>query len=234
MTDTSFKNLLDENPWPETKGVTPWDFTLGGGGRHLIDSIIKNSRPKYMLEIGCFLGASAKRWLSLDPDLKLVGVDTWSDWLKEQCKKYVGRPGLTRAFPDIEVQKKFAADVERQGAFSTCMANLCGFEGQFVPYRRLAPQALYELKEKGFTPELIYIDADKKSETLDVCHALWPEARITGDDWHWNRTKGFPMRKIVGDFAQKNGFKITAEHATWTLHRQINRQSCVALKSALA
>jgi len=217
MAKNTFQKLLNENPWPSTEGVTPWDFTLGGGGRHLIDAIIKEDKPCYMLEIGCFLGASAKRWLSLDPHLKLIGVDTWSDWLKEQCKKYVGRPGLTRAFPDIEVQKKFAADVEHQGPFPTCMANLKGFEDRFVPYQAAAPEALYELKEKGFNPDLIYIDADKKAEPIEVCHTLWPNARITGDDWHWNRTKGFPMRKIVGDFADKHGFEISADYATWVL-----------------
>jgi len=220
MTLSAFDILLKVHPWPETEGITAWDFTLGGGGRELIDTIIKSHKPKHMLEIGCFLGASAKRWLSLDPELKLVGLDTWSDWLKEQCKKYVGRPGLTRAFPDIEVQKEFAADVERQGPFPTCMANLHGFEDRFVPYRAAAPEALYALKEKGYEPDLIYIDADKKPEPLDICATLWPNARITGDDWHWNRTKGFPMRKIVYEFAEKHGLKVDAQWATWVTYRE--------------
>jgi len=217
MTDGPFEKLLAENPWPDTSGVEAWDFTLGGGGRHLVDAMIRKRKPKYMLEIGCFLGASAKRWLSLDPALKLVGVDPWSDWLIEQCKKYVGRPGLTRAYPDIDVQRRFAADVERHGPFPTAMANLRGFEGRFVPFRGLSPEVLPALKEAGFTPDLIYIDAGKKADDLDVCHALWPDAILTGDDWHWNRTKGYPMRKIVNDFAEKHGFSVWAEHATWVL-----------------
>jgi len=217
MNNTAFENLLDDNPWPDTTGVTPWDFTLGGGGRQLIDGIIRDRKPEYMLEIGCFLGASARRWLSLDASMKLVGVDTWSDWLIEQCKKYVGRPGLTRAFPDIDVQRRFAADVERQGPFATAMANLHGFETRFVPVRGLSPDVLPSLKDTGFAPDLIYIDASKKADDLDVCHALWPQAIITGDDWHWNRTKGYPMRKIVNEFAEKHGFAVKAEHATWVL-----------------
>jgi hypothetical protein len=220
MTDTSFQTLLQNNPWPDTEGVTAWDFTLGGGGRHLIDAIITQDKPRYMLEIGCFLGASAKRWLSLDPNLKLVGVDTWSDWLIAQCRKYVGRPGLTRAYPDIEEQKRFAADVERQGPFPTAMANLCGFEDRFVPVRGLSPENLPALKAAGFTPDLIYIDAGKNADDLEMCHQLWPNARITGDDWHWNRTKGYPMRQIVTAFAERHGFEIAAEHATWVLNKK--------------
>jgi len=220
MTNISaFQKLLAENPWPETEGVEAWDFTLGGGGRHLVDAIITEQKPKYMLEIGCFLGASAKRWLSLDDNLKLVGVDTWPDWLVEQCKKYVGRPGLTRAYPDIAVQRRFAVDVERHGPLPTAMANLRGFENRFVPVRGLSPDALPALKEAGFIPDLVYIDAGKKADDLEVCHALWPEAILTGDDWHWNRTKGYPMRRIVNDFAEANGFSVWAEHATWVLSR---------------
>lgn len=217
MTDATFQKLLNDNPWPNTSGVAAWDFTLGGGGRHLVDALILDRKPEYLLEIGCFLGASAKRWLSLDPAPKLVGVDPWSDWLIEQCKKYVGRPGLTRAYPDIDVQRRFAADIERHGPFATAMANLRGFEDRFVPFRGLSPEVLPALKEAGFTPGLIYIDAGKKADDLEVCHALWPEAIITGDDWHWNRTKGYPMRKIVNDFAEANGFSVWAEHATWVL-----------------
>ena len=217
MNSPAFQKLLTDNPWPETKGLEAWDFTLGGGGRHLVDAIIRERKPEYMLEIGCFLGASAKRWLSLDPNLKLVGVDPWSDWLIEQCKKYVGRPGLTRAYPDIGVQRRFAADVEHQGPFPTAMANLRGFEDRFVPVRGLSPDILPSLKHAGFTPDLIYIDAGKKSDDLEVCHALWPKAIITGDDWHWGRTKGYPMRRIVEAFAAKHGYKITADHATWIL-----------------
>ena len=219
MPDLAFKTLQSENPWPETADITPWNFTLGGGGRQLVDTLINVSDCQYMLEIGCFLGASARRWLTLKSDLKLVGMDTWDDWLIEQCKKYVGRPGLTRAYPDIAVQERFAADIERQGPFPTAMANLQEFKDRFVPYRAQSPEALPALKETGFTPDLIYIDAGKNAEDLDACHALWPDAIITGDDWHWNRTKGYPMRKIVNNFAEKNGFRVEADHATWVLYR---------------
>ncbi|PCI63689.1 MAG: hypothetical protein COB37_04485 [Kordiimonadales bacterium] len=219
MTATAFKKLLTDNPWPNTDGVTAWDFTLGGRGRELIDQIILKQKPSFMLEIGCFLNASAKRWLSLDAGLKLVGVDPWSDTLIEQCKRYVGRPGLTRAYPDIEEQKLFASDIERQSPFVTAMANLSGFEDRFVPYRGFSPEVLAALKATGFVPDLIYIDAGKKADDLEVCHALWPAAMITGDDWHWGRTKGYPMRKIVNAFAAKHGFTVIADHATWVLER---------------
>ncbi len=215
----AFGALSQIHPWPDTKGLTAWDYTLGGGGRHLIDTIIRQTKPRFMLEIGCFLCASTKRWLSLDPDLRVVGVDPWDDSLIDQCQRYVGRPALTRAYPQREIQEQFARDVAKQGPFPTAIANLRGFEGRFIPVRGLSPDALYILKDAGFEPDLIYIDANKQAEDLDACHALWPDAQITGDDWHWSRTKGYPMRQIVNSFAEKHGFSVDADHATWILTR---------------
>ncbi len=217
--NSAFETLAAKHPWPDTTGVTAWDYTLGGGGRQLVDAIILEQKPALMLEIGCFLCASTRRWLSLDPDLKVVGVDPWDDGLIEQCARYVGRPALTRAYPEREVQERFAADIARQGPFPTALANLRGFEGRLVPVRDLSPDALYSLKDAGLEPELIYIDANKQAVDLEVCHTLWPDAQITGDDWHWGRTKGYPMRKIVYAFAEKYGFTVEADHATWVLHR---------------
>ncbi|WP_262690685.1 hypothetical protein [Kordiimonas aestuarii] len=219
MTQAAFDSLKQKHPWPETIGLKAWDYTLGGGGRQLIDVIIRERKPAFMLEIGCFLCASTKRWLSLDSRIKVIGVDPWDDGLIEQCRRYVGRPALTRAYPDREVQEQFAADIETQGPFPTALANLHGFEGRFVPVRGLSPDALYMLKETGFIPDLIYIDANKQAVDLEVCYELWPDAQITGDDWHWGRTKGFPMRQIIEDFAEKHGFRIESDHATWVLQR---------------
>lgn len=220
MTDTAFKQLQLEHPWPDVKGLTAWDYTLGGGGRELVDAVILADKPKFMLEIGCFMGASAKRWLSLEPNLRMVGVDPWDEeGLVEQVKRYVGRPNLTRKYPDRKTQLQFVRDVENQTPFKTALANLRDFKDRFVPYRGLSPDALYELKAKGFEPDIVYIDAGKNVTDLEVTHELWPGARITGDDWHWNRAHGYPMRQVVNGFAEKHGFRVEADWATWVLHR---------------
>jgi len=219
MVDQALEILRERYPWPDIDGCTPWDYTLGGHGRALVDNLIREQKPKILLEIGCFLCASSKRWLSLDPDMIVIGIDPWDEGLVEQCKRYVDRPALTRAYPNVEDHYRFVADVERQSPFRTALSNLKGFEKRFIPMRGYSPERLYELAELGITPDMVYIDADKKAEDLEVAFKLWPKIQITGDDWHWSRTKGYPMRQVVNGFAATHGFKVTAEHATWFLSR---------------
>lgn len=219
MTDTAFKKLHREVRWPDLTGVTPWDYTLGGGGRHLVDDIITESGASLLLEIGCFMCASTRRWLKAHPNLNVIGVDPWDDSLITQVSRYIGRPNLTRKYPDIETQKQFLRDVETQKPYPTALANVVEFKDRFIPARGYSPEKLYDLKERGIEPDVVYIDCNKKPDELEVSHALWPNAHITGDDWHWSRTKGYPMRQIVYDFAENYGFKVEAERATWVLKR---------------
>jgi len=206
--------------WPDLTHVTPWNYTLGGYGRHLVEGLITGLGPQpVILEVGCFLGASARRWLGVRDDLVVVGIDPWDDSLIAQCRRYVGRPGLTRAYPDLASQERFADDVATQGPYATALANIPDPKHRFIPVRGLAPDAFAALVDAGLQPDLIYIDANKDRETLDAAHACWPDALITGDDWHWNRVQGYPMRKIVRAFASDHGFEVQAEHATWILTR---------------
>ncbi|GHF20295.1 hypothetical protein GCM10017044_13910 [Kordiimonas sediminis] len=215
-------DLIKQYPFPSVPdGTTPWNYTLGGGGREMIDAIIKEDKPKIMLEIGCFLCASTRRWLELDPNLIVIGVDPWDEeGLTEQCRRYIGRPNLTRAYPDKETQLQFVADVESQTPFLTAMANILDYQDRFIPVRDYSPAALYKIAEIGVVPDLVYIDCTKQPDELEVSHKLWPNARITGDDWHWNRAYGYPMRQVVNNFADTYGFDVEADWATWVLTKK--------------
>ncbi|WP_262694027.1 hypothetical protein [Kordiimonas aquimaris] len=219
MEESAFTTLQSEITWPDLTDVTPWDYTLGGGGRHLVDEIIVETKAKLLLEIGCFMCSSTRRWLDTHSTLNVIGIDPWDDGLIEQVSRYIGRPNLTRKYPDLETQRQFLHDVETQKPFPTALANVQEFKGRFVPVQGYSPDKLYELKERGIEPDVIYIDCNKKPDELEVSHELWPNAYITGDDWHWSRTKGYPMRQIVYAFAEKHGFKVEAERATWVLKR---------------
>lgn len=223
-----FEQLRHQYPWPDVTGYSAHDFTLGGGGRELIERELmalsqqKGGAPLYMLEVGCFMCASTRRWLQKFDNLYIVGVDPWPDSLKEQVLKYVDRPLLNRLYPHEKDQQQFVEDVRTQGPMETGLANLKGFEDRFIPVKAYAPDAFTPLAEAGFIPDLVYIDGAKQIEDLEEASRLWPTAKITGDDWHWGRTYGYPMRKIVKKFASNHGFGIEANWATWVLHKDMD------------
>jgi hypothetical protein len=67
---------------------------------------------------------------------------------------------------------------------------------------------------------MIYIDAFKQPEDLEVAFELFPDAILCGDDWSWRGPDGvLTMQENVKRFAERRGFTITAEGATWVLQR---------------
>ncbi|WND03968.1 hypothetical protein QGN29_06220 [Temperatibacter marinus] len=222
----SFKQLQQLHPWPDVSGLSAHNFTLGGGGREVIEREIEKIRrtkhgtePIFMVEIGCFMCASTRRWLAKFDTLHIVGVDPWPESLKEQVKKYVDRPLLNRLYPHAEDQTRFVEDIRNQGPKETGLANIQAYQDRFIPVQGYSPDALKGIADTGFVPDLVYIDGAKQPEDLEGCYEHWPTAKITGDDWHWGRNYGYPMRKIVKKFALKNDFGIEANWATWVLHK---------------
>ncbi len=210
-------HLFTDIDWPDVSALRRWNVGLGGGGRHLVHAAIREHGAKVLLEIGVFLGQSARLWLETHPDLKVVGLDPWGDDLVEQCERYVGRETLNKVYPDAQDQADFIADVRTHGVKALALANLLEFKDRFVPIEATSPEAIPALCAAEVRPDIIYIDAGKTIEDLDVCHLFWPDAILCGDDWHWGRTKGYPMRQVVEAFAAAHGFDIEAEHATWVL-----------------
>src|SRR5438094_9134553 len=70
--------LRERYPWPERPpAVSPVDWTLAGGGRGLITSVIVRRDLSLILEIGSFLGGSARQWLEASPRVTVITVDLW-------------------------------------------------------------------------------------------------------------------------------------------------------------
>ena len=86
-----------------------------------------------------------------------------------------------------------------------------------MPIRGVSPDKLYELRDLGVVPELIYIDSDKHGADLEACHELFPECVICGDDWTWKPAEDYPVRKVVRAFAEKHEFEVKDLNGTWLL-----------------
>jgi hypothetical protein len=180
-----------------------WD----GGGRRLVVEALADVRAPLVVEVGCFLGLSARTWLKARPDLTLVCIDPW---------------------PEVDVRDWGVHDwPELFGAplYETFLSGCWDYRDRLVPVRGTSPGALAEVAACGVRPHLVYIDGDHSYEAvradLDACRRLFPRALLAGDDWLWSASH-FPPRSVreaVQDHAADHGHEITAEGNTWVLSR---------------
>jgi len=67
------------HPWPEKRpfpGLVGLGYGFDGGGRELVDALIRQKGRATMLEVGVAFGSSARRWLAQSPQL-IVRKATW-------------------------------------------------------------------------------------------------------------------------------------------------------------
>ncbi len=185
--------------------VRPLLLSDDGGGKEIVERLLRGDDVKVMLEIGSFFGASAIRWARLKPDLVVVCVDPWSD-------------GWTAS---VAAQRGHAAFEQQlnqpDGLYQTFLKNAYDHRDQIIPVRGYCPAVLPRLLLLGLEPDLIYIDATKIIDDLIICHRLWPKAILTGDDWNWGPERGFPMQQAVKRFAAMHHMKIEQQLETWHL-----------------
>ena len=204
---------------PNIEGIAPFRFTFDGGGRHSVQKLIDETGANLLLEIGVHLGGSCYDWLGHSETLHVIGVDTWPD-------TYAARGDLTRyrdanpsCFRYIDDIDAFIESTATNGFYKSALANMSPFGERFHPYRASAPDALYEIRDLGVEPDIVYIDATKNRVILDAVYECFPEARSCGDDWTWGPSLGLPMQQAVNSFSEEHGFKARASGATWILDK---------------
>lgn len=217
-----------DNPWPRFPygEHAPFHLALdadGDGGREIIVRMIRDHDVSIMVEVGCFLGGSAIRWLEAKDDLTVIGVDPWDgNWAAyvEGMATDAGMSAHVAHLSDAEVAR-IANMLREYGNFAVAMNNLYGFRRRFIPVRRFSPAALEYLSERDIPVDLVYLDASKGREDLDTAHRLFPDAILCGDDWLWPDASGeMTMQTHVKSFAREHGFEIEDRRQSWILHRR--------------
>lgn len=204
---------------PDISGMTPFRYTLDGGGRQAVQKLIDETGAKLLLEVGVHLGGSCHDWLGHSDSLHVIGIDTWPDTYdaRQDLTRYREiNPSCFRYIDDIDA---FIESTATHGFYASALANLGVFGDRFHPYRGLAPDVLYEIRDLGIKPDIIYLDSAKNRINLDAAYECFPDAQICGDDWTWGPSLGLPMQQAVNGFAEENGFKARASGATWILDK---------------
>lgn len=196
-------------------GFEPWPLNVYGwhSDAPIFRRLIEETRPKQVLEVGSWVGASAIHMAECAKaaglDTKILCVDSFSG-APEFWTKYAGEPDrdlkLKHGYPQIYFQ--FLSNVVHSGFAST-----------ILPFPVPSSIGLRVLREKGFKADLIYVDASHEKEDvahdLRGCYPLLPKTGgvIFGDDWSWPGG----LKDAVKDFANFIGKPVTVDGEHWII-----------------
>ena len=175
--------------------------------------LIMAVRPRFVVEVGSFLGASAIEMArGLDavyPDDRapfVMAVDTWlGDSYMWGQKRTTRCKGCDQPYFDLLHSRDGMPMLYYQFLFNVAHA---GMHHRVVPFPIAANEAARLLDWKGWRPDLVYIDASHGA--LDVLqdlehywHLLRCGGAVFGDDFHWTT-----VRAAVESFAGRRNLTL--------------------------
>jgi len=198
-------------PWPTRRPrEVPIEWALDYGGRQLISEVITTRALTVVLEIGSFLGGSARQWLAASPHVVVVCVDHWPDL-----------PADSVAITGHRVGRRYRNQLSAPGGlYRSFVASMWDVRNRIVHVRRSSQEALPELHRLGLRPDLVYLDADKTGTEIATCDVLFPDALIAGDDWNWTDGRTFPIRAPARHSASERRRQLKCVGTTWLLDNQ--------------
>ena len=204
------RNPFADVPKPPTVDRQGW-----GSSEHpcMADAIVQ-SRPRIIVEIGVWKGASAlhmaEKLRELQWDAAVIAVDTWlGNWVHWAAPKWFGELELKSGYPSL--YHKFAGNVVA-----------CGLEDYIVPLPLDSTNASELVRQRDIAIDMLHLDAGHTYEavTTDLVR-WWPSLRrgglFIGDDYQdWPDT-----RRAIDDFLART------PHS----HFQVVTNKCGALKT---
>ena len=179
-------------PWPAESPGLPEDFFgwLGDDTQKMLRRQIPGD-AKLIVEVGSWLGKSARFILRLAPQATLVCIDTWLG-SSEHYRAPVARHWLPT------LHKQF-------------LSNLWQYRERVVPVRATSSVGLDVLRLLDIRPDSFYIDGSHEAvdvrRDIGLAAALNPAAAIVGDDWKWPTVRQgvqAAMKALPGERSRQN------------------------------
>ncbi len=176
---------------------------------HRGDLLARVPRGGVCAEIGVWQGEFSVRILAMTAPSKLHLIDPWTFQPEFRARGYGGKVAKSQAEMDRlyeQVRARFAT-----------LANV-------AIYRDTSVHALGEFRDGFF--DWVYIDGNHYYDYVrtDLHLALQkvrPGGLITGDDYDWGASDGFPVRRAVHDFLRDNaiGTKVQIMGSQFLINR---------------
>ena len=139
---------------------------------------VLKQKPKTILELGSWYGASTEWLAKRCPDATIYAVDLWEDaFILDEQRDHYSTMG------DQKLQRMLRS----HPLYDTFLANLWDDRDTVVPLKMRTTAGVAYLKERNIVPEVIYIDADHHydsvKEDISACLDAFPDAVLVGDDY---------------------------------------------------
>ena len=195
---------------------TPWPLDLHGWGDQsaAFGELVRQVRPKLVVEVGTWKGASALRiaeeLVAANLDAQILCIDTWLGalefWTDQDDAERYKSLQLKNGLPQVYFQ---------------FLANVChkGHAERIIPFPQTSATGALWLRYFGFAAELIYLDAsheedDVYGDLLAYWEVLAPGGVLFGDDWAWDG-----VRLAVLRFARENDLMYRFVADKWVLDK---------------
>jgi hypothetical protein len=197
---TPWETLRSKYPWPIKLPAAPPVLDGEASGwfaGHTKQLVFANLPPSgVVVELGSWLGLSARNILDHNKNLSIVCVDHWKG-----SKEHVNYTQCHYFLPVL---------------YETFVVNCWRLQDRIVPLRETTLDGLQIIKDSGLEPHMIYVDASH--ETNDVLAdvrlimKLFPKTIIVGDDWCWEKVK-----KAVEILVETTSYKLETTRTGWVL-----------------
>jgi hypothetical protein len=206
--------LYKEDPYAGFR-CTDYPLDLSGWGSEdpNFELMIAQVRPKLIIEVGSWKGASAINMARMLQRYAIPGhilcVDTWLGglevWVRQDNPKYYDALNIKNGYPSIYYQ--FLANVLHTG-----------LEQYITPFPQTSQIAARWLRQHEVRADLIYLDASHDDEDLYLdlvkyWELLNPRGAIFGDDFDlWAS-----VREAVVRFGREYGVHVESRARQWVI-----------------
>ena len=163
----SLATLQERFPWPDERPNVPPSEDGWFSGRPEVFEQFTGPQVKVYLELGSWMGKSARWFARQCPNATIICVDHW-----QGSPEHHRKPKWKRHLPTL---------------YETFLTNMWDLRDRVIPVRAETLRGMTVVAESGVEPDLVYIDAGHDAESvyhdLRTALELFPNAQILGDDW---------------------------------------------------
>lgn len=213
--------LKELYPWPMTRPKFPQELISEDGwgkGWPLPETIIGsnvNEETRLVVELGTWLGNSARFILRQAPNATVICVDHWKG-----SSEHLESISVAKMLPDLY-----------ENFLSICWES----RDRLIPVRETTLEGMRIISELGLVPDVVYIDASHDYQSvkadLEAANRLFPKATIIGDDYlgvvvsENDKVVGidYGVRHAVNHFIYDRGWSVRCTGRGWQLIRRFSK-----------